>query len=76
MRYAHQCSNFNEFKEGNCFTCKPGTNCAIMGYYADTTPGLLENEVQPQAKLQETVGMKYYLTTGREYPYCRKFLAF
>lgn len=45
-----------------------------MGYHADSTPGLMENnEIQPQAKLQETIGAKYYMTTGKEYPYCRKY---
>ncbi|KAG5878995.1 hypothetical protein JTB14_026799 [Gonioctena quinquepunctata] len=68
----HSCSGYGQFKEGRCFTCKPGGGCAIMGYHADTTPGLVENEVQPQSKLQETTGNKYYLTTGREYPYCHR----
>lgn len=54
--------------------CKSGTSCAIMGYHADSTPGLLENnEVLPQSKLQEAIGSKYFLTTGRDYPYCRKY---
>lgn len=44
-----------------------------MGYKADTSLGFLENEVQPQAKLQEAVGNKYFLTTGRDYPFCRKW---
>nr|XP_023029989.1 pancreatic triacylglycerol lipase-like [Leptinotarsa decemlineata] len=68
----HTCSSYNQFKEGRCFTCKPGTGCAIMGYHADSTPGLLENELQPQSKLQETIGNKYYLTTGKEYPFCHR----
>lgn len=69
----HQCKTYNQFKEGRCFTCKPGTGCAIMGYHADSTPGLMENnEIQPQAKLQETIGAKYYMTTGKEYPYCHR----
>ncbi|KAJ8984765.1 hypothetical protein NQ317_012128 [Molorchus minor] len=69
---AHQCSNYNQFKEGKCFTCKQGTNCAIMGYHADATPGLIENNDIPQERLQETTGLKYYLTTGRQYPYCNR----
>ncbi|XP_019877450.1 pancreatic triacylglycerol lipase [Aethina tumida] len=67
---AHQCSGFNQFMSGKCFTCKPGANCAIMGYHADSTPGI-ENEVAP-VKPQDTVGAKYFLTTGREYPYCHR----
>lgn len=59
---------------GKCFGCKSGMSCAIMGYKADTSLGFLENEVQPQAKLQEAVGNKYFLTTGRDYPFCRKSL--
>lgn len=69
---AHQCSSFNQFKEGKCFACKSGSNCAIMGYHADRTPGLLENDLQPQTKLQETIGAKYFLSTGREFPYCQR----
>ncbi|CAH0554374.1 unnamed protein product [Brassicogethes aeneus] len=67
---AHQCANFNQFMGGKCFNCKPGSNCAIMGYHADNTPGL-DNEVSPQTKI-DTIGSKYFLTTGREYPYCNR----
>lgn len=56
---------------GKCFTCKPGIDCAVMGYHADSSMGL-ENEVQPQTKLKDIIGNKYYLTTGKEYPFCRK----
>lgn len=68
---AHQCQNYNQFREGRCFTCKQGMGCAIMGYFADTTPGIGDNDIQKRSKLEETVGNKYFLTTGREYPYCR-----
>ncbi|CAG9819132.1 unnamed protein product [Phaedon cochleariae] len=68
----HQCSNYNLFREGRCFTCKSGTGCAIMGYHADTTPGLVDKEVSPQSKSQETIGSRYFLTTGKEYPYCHR----
>ncbi|XP_030766603.1 pancreatic triacylglycerol lipase-like [Sitophilus oryzae] len=67
-----QCSSFKQFMSGKCFGCKPGMSCAVMGYKADTSLGFLENEVQPQEKLQEAVGNKYFLTTGREYPFCQQ----
>lgn len=47
-----------------------------MGYHADTSPGLENNELSPQAKLQEVIGAKYFTTTGRDFPYCRKFISF
>ncbi|XP_066248118.1 pancreatic triacylglycerol lipase-like isoform X1 [Euwallacea similis] len=67
-----QCSSFKQFMGGKCFGCKGGTTCAVMGYKADTSLGFLENEVQPQAKLQEAVGNKYFLATGRDYPFCQQ----
>lgn len=71
---AHQCPSYQHFLAGKCFSCKAGTgNCALMGYHADITPGL-ENEVSPQVKLNDLVGNKYFTTTGREFPYCRKFV--
>lgn len=69
---AHQCPSYQHFLSGKCFTCKPGSgSCALMGYHADSSPGL-ENEVSPQIRLQETVGNKYFIATGRDYPFCRK----
>lgn len=44
-----------------------------MGYYADTTPGIMDNDIQKKSKLDDTTGNKYFLTTGKEYPYCRKY---
>ncbi|XP_048522431.1 pancreatic triacylglycerol lipase isoform X2 [Dendroctonus ponderosae] len=67
-----QCSSFKQFMSGKCFGCKSGMSCAVMGYKADTSLGFLENEVQPQAKLDEAVGNKYFLTTGRDYPFCQQ----
>ncbi|XP_050314359.1 pancreatic triacylglycerol lipase-like [Anthonomus grandis grandis] len=68
-----QCSSFKQFMSGKCFGCKSGISCAIMGYKADSSLGYLENEVeQPHAKLQEAVGNKYFLATGRDYPFCQQ----
>lgn len=67
-----QCNSFKQFMTGKCFGCKGGMSCAVMGYKADTSLGLLENEVQPYTKLQEAVGNKYFLTTGRDYPFCQQ----
>lgn len=48
-------------------------------FHADSSPGLIadksnqsENEVYPSEE-QETIGAKYYLSTGKELPFCRKF---
>lgn len=74
MFSAHQCPSYQHFLAGKCFGCKSGAgSCALMGYHADSTPGL-ENEVSPQIKLHDLVGNKYFTTTGREFPYCRKFI--
>jgi pancreatic triacylglycerol lipase len=68
----HQCSSFDQFMSGKCFTCKPGsTNCAVMGYHANTSPGIENNEINP-SKMSDLIGNKYYLTTGREFPFCRR----
>lgn len=48
-------------------------------FHADSSPGLItnknnqsENEVYPSEE-QDTIGAKYYLSTGKELPYCRKY---
>ncbi|VEN52279.1 unnamed protein product [Callosobruchus maculatus] len=70
---AHACPSYTQFKEGRCFTCKSSTSCAIMGFHADLTPGLIEsNDIQPQSKKDEMVGNRYFLSTGKEYPYCHR----
>lgn len=43
-----------------------------MGYHADSSPGLENNEVSPEVKMQDMIGAKYFTTTGRNFPYCRK----
>lgn len=73
LREAHQCPSYQHFLSGKCFSCKPGSGaCALMGYHADSSPGL-ENEVQPQNRLQEYVGSKFFTNTGREFPFCRNY---
>ncbi|KAF2902054.1 hypothetical protein ILUMI_04153 [Ignelater luminosus] len=70
---AHQCPSYQHFLAGKCFTCKPGSGaCALMGYHTDSSPGL-ENEIAPQStRFQDTMGTKFFTTTGREYPYCHR----
>lgn len=48
-------------------------------FHADSSPGLItnksnqtENEVYPSEE-QDTIGARYYLSTGKENPFCRKF---
>lgn len=48
-------------------------------FHADSSPGLItnknnqsENEVYPSEE-QDTIGAKYYLSTGKELPFCRKY---
>lgn len=50
-------------------------------FHADSSPGLItnknnqsENEVFPSEE-HDTIGAKYYLSTGKDLPYCRKYLA-
>ncbi|KAG7299776.1 hypothetical protein JYU34_016785 [Plutella xylostella] len=72
----HQCPSYQHFLAGKCFHC--GHGCAIMGFHADSSPGLItdknnnsENEVYPSEE-QETIGAKYYLSTGKEMPFCQR----
>lgn len=69
---AHQCPSYQHFLNGKCFNCRPGSGaCALMGYNADTSPGF-ENEVSPQLRLQDSIGSKFFTSTGREFPYCHR----
>lgn len=80
---AHRCPSYQHFLLGRCFKCNTG-NCAIMGYHA-TLPKIAssnssENEVIPSEHHQQQhqtdqvtpLPGKYYLATGREFPFCRK----
>ncbi|XP_072534061.1 pancreatic triacylglycerol lipase-like [Salminus brasiliensis] len=55
----YPCSNYNQFKSGQCFPCGDGA-CATMGHFADTfrVPNGVEN-------------MKFYLNTGDLKPFPR-----
>lgn len=60
--------------EGKCFVCKPGTTqCAIMGYHLDSSPILDETDMS-ERHFVDTIGSKFYLNTGKDYPFCRKSL--
>lgn len=78
---AHRCPSYQHFLLGRCFKCNTG-NCAIMGYHA-TLPKIQsfnssENEVIPSDRNDQPDNVsvapgKYFLATGKEYPFCRKF---
>lgn len=62
---------------GRCFKCTAG-NCAVMGYHA-TLPKIQssnssENEVIPSEQSDQVSPLpgKYFLATGKEFPFCRK----
>ncbi|KAL4706568.1 hypothetical protein ACJJTC_015766 [Scirpophaga incertulas] len=72
----HQCPSYQHFLSGKCFHC--GHGCAVMGFHADSSPGLIankdnetENEVYPSEE-RDTIGAKYYLSTGKEQPFCHR----
>ncbi|BET00389.1 Triacylglycerol lipase [Nesidiocoris tenuis] len=55
----YRCSSYNAFTQGKCFSCGVnGTNCAVMGFHAEKMPGV-------------TPGGKYYISTGKDTPFCR-----
>lgn len=81
---AHRCPSYQHFLLGRCFKCNTG-NCAIMGYHA-TLPKIQsfnssENDVIPPDQRDQGDGGnnvsvapgKYFLATGKEYPFCRKY---
>ncbi|KAJ4450311.1 hypothetical protein ANN_01731, partial [Periplaneta americana] len=65
---AHRCDNYQHFLQGRCFSCH-GSNaseCAVMGLRADET---LNNAIDNG---ELTPGGKYFISTGKEFPYCRR----
>ncbi|XP_012344813.1 pancreatic triacylglycerol lipase-like isoform X3 [Apis florea] len=66
---AHECSSYASFLRGECFSCKSNNSlsCGIMGYHADTSPALVGRQ-----DLLSLLGSKFFFTTGKEDPYCRK----
>lgn len=57
---AHRCPSYQHFMQGRCFSCGDnGTGCALMGLEAQKT--------------NHPPGSKYYITTGKEMPFCSEF---
>jgi len=80
---AHRCPSFQHFMAGKCFKCTAG-NCALMGYHSTlpitttATTNSSENDID-SAFLREPVPPqpgKYYLATGKEFPYCQRHYRF
>ncbi|XP_055317695.1 pancreatic triacylglycerol lipase-like [Sitodiplosis mosellana] len=81
---AHRCPSYQHFLLGRCFKCNTG-NCAIMGYHA-TLPKIQsfnssENEVVPSERNDQPENVsvapgKYFLATGKEYPFCQRHYRF
>lgn len=80
---AHRCPSYQQFLSGRCFKCS-NQNCALMGYHAvmpvhnNSAYIVSENEIQQvdgggeaeSSPVSQQSG-KYFLATGRDYPYCR-----
>lgn len=69
---AHQCASFTDFMNGRCFICKPGSmNCAVMGYHLDS---YINFKTEANINMAKSMAMsgKYFLTTGKSYPYCHR----
>lgn len=76
---AHRCPSYQHFLAGRCFKCTAG-NCAQMGYHA-TMPIMLqlnssENEILPETRIMAPQPGKYFLATGKEYPFCQRHYRF
>lgn len=83
---AHRCPSYQHFMNGKCFKCTSG-NCALMGYHSTlpittsvTNSSDDSNDVIPNGNNVEIIREpaapqpgKYFLATGKEYPFCRKF---
>ena len=62
----HECTTYEEFQMGYCFSCGPGNeHCAIMGYRAE--------EYKPIVDKYARSNVRFYLNTGKgqEDPFCR-----
>lgn len=78
-KIAHRCPSYQHFLAGRCFKCTSG-NCAVMGYHASMPHSLVntnqnssENEITDIQNLGPPQPGKYFLVTGKDYPFCRKF---
>ncbi|KAK7603674.1 hypothetical protein V9T40_003673 [Parthenolecanium corni] len=57
---AHRCPTYQHFLQGKCFSCEENsTSCAMMGLKTNANNNLVP-------------GFKYYFTTGKESPFCRR----
>lgn len=66
---AHRCESYEEFMQGRCFNCNTN-ECALMGYHAQGDAAVSSEQRTDQVL---PVPGKYFLTTGKEFPFCRKF---
>lgn len=68
------------FMAGRCFKCT-SNNCAVMGYHA-TIPQVAssnssENEINSESSdimITPPQPGKYFLVTGKDFPFCRKYI--
>ncbi|KAJ9576895.1 hypothetical protein L9F63_006513, partial [Diploptera punctata] len=63
---AHRCDSYQHFLQGRCFSCQ-GSNaseCAMMGLKTDE---MLNNAISGEI----TPGGKYFVSTGKDLPFCR-----
>ncbi|GLH06117.1 Phospholipase A1 1 [Gryllus bimaculatus] len=61
---AHQCDSYQRFLQGRCFSChENGSSCAIMGLRAEESFSQAPNRAP---------GSKFFITTGKEFPYCHR----
>ncbi|KAK7069512.1 hypothetical protein SK128_016319 [Halocaridina rubra] len=57
---AFQCDSYKQYLDGECLTCgKDGSRCTSMGYYADSWPGVRNNESHATFYLTTTAGPHY-----------------
>ncbi|XP_057318075.1 pancreatic triacylglycerol lipase-like [Microplitis mediator] len=71
---AHECNNYANFLRGECFSCKSNNSlsCGIMGYHADQSPALVKRLAMGQSAGTSLLGSKFFVSTGKEDPYCRR----
>lgn len=61
---SYECKNYADFLNGNCFTCKDGSKCSKLGYFADSS------------LVQEHSAKKFYTLTTDAYPQCTNMYRF
>lgn len=79
---AHRCPSYQHFMAGRCFKCTTG-NCAYMGYHAQLPLGVatahnssendISSDVVGQNNFLPPLPGKYFLATGKDFPFCRKY---